>query len=523
MPSVAFHIKAQEPEGGTLPSRLDYDDYYDNASDVDFDFHFHNRDADPDSDDDVYYDDDDDDSGSRDDDVYLEEPEEEFEIPLESSSLRRNGSTHIRDLAKPALARHGTLGSVHIEDLAQPAALARYGTLSSVHIEDIMPTPTDYLDRYESAHIDDLMRLQAAHIQDPALEDCRDERGSQTKRTPRSKSKSRSKKNSRSRSKSVSKKPKSGKESKESKPKSRSRSKSNSSRQRQRSRSRPKNKTKESADHRASKSLRKSKKKSKSSSSSSTKSSLHTILSPKKPSSSKPQKLYLSPLEVHNSITNATKPKQPKSKPPPLSDQLYPSKESIATTTSDLAAEPIVDDSNSAFLQEQRELLEKISQNDAKLAAMKAPKKKKSPPVRQQRASRPKRHPPQPRHPQPPIVVDESILNAMEPHERQFFLQEQQQLLEKIKRDRASREADARFAQELAAAQEHQQEEYHQHPQQKCYRSSSFARKDEGTASTCSPGSSFESSSPLWAASVVDPPVLDVHCNPNPSHRRVYY
>ena len=67
----------------------------------------------------------------------------------------------------------------------------------------------------------------------------------------------------------------------------------------------------------------------------------------------------------------------------------------------------------------------------------------------------------------------------MDPYERKMFVEEQQQLMEKIKREKALWEADARFARELAA-------------QQDCLSSiypSSCVKQDDGTASTCTPSS----------------------------------
>merc|ERR1712127_994846 len=103
------------------------------------------------------------------------------------------------------------------------------------------------------------------------------------------------------------------------------------------------------------------------------------------------------------------------------------------------------------------------------------------------------------------LQIDQSILDAMDPYERKIFVEEQQQLMEKIRREKAAKEADARFARQLAAQQEYLSTIY----------PSSCAKPDDGTASTCTPSSlgtqasdhSFETMSPSWATSAVDSPV----------------
>merc|ERR1719486_177845 len=51
-------------------------------------------------------------------------------------------------------------------------------------------------------------------------------------------------------------------------------------------------------------------------------------------------------------------------------------------------------------------------------------------------------------------IMEESILDVMEPTERKLFMEEQLELMEKIKREQRSSEADAEYAQEVARRQD---------------------------------------------------------------------
>merc|ERR1712157_522205 len=120
--------------------------------------------------------------------------------------------------------------------------------------------------------------------------------------------------------------------------------------------------------------------------------------------------------------------------------------------------------------------------------------------------------------------MEESILDVMEPAERKLFMEEQLELMEKIKREQRSSEADALYAQEVARRQDlclgaargvraaamavatevrPVDSKHHHH----------LMDPTDSTASTSSPGgSSWDAEdSPSWAESV---PVRDIKVVP---------